>query len=210
MKKVLVLLALRNGEKWIETQIDSILNQEDVNIKLLISNDCSTDSSLDIIKLKYSKDSRINILSRSTPSGSAANNFFELIKAVKHIDFDFVSFSDQDDIFDKRKYISAIYKLDSSKYQAYSSSVFSFGSSRNMINSQSRELTSIDFLFEGAGQGCTFVINKNFFFKIQNFITNNSSIISKFHFHDWLIYILSRAWGYDWYFDINVYTYYIN
>ena len=54
MTKVCVLLASYNGARWIEHQIDTILKQKNVKIDLFISDDCSTDETLEIIK-KISK-----------------------------------------------------------------------------------------------------------------------------------------------------------
>ena len=43
--EVLVLMAVYNGEEWLSAQIDSILAQEAVSIRLVISIDRSSDSS---------------------------------------------------------------------------------------------------------------------------------------------------------------------
>ena len=43
--KFLVLLAAYNGMKWLEEQVESILNQKDVLVTLLISVDGSSDGS---------------------------------------------------------------------------------------------------------------------------------------------------------------------
>ena len=48
-KSVVVVLSSYNGEKYIAEQIDSILSQQNVNLKLLIRDDGSTDSTLKII-----------------------------------------------------------------------------------------------------------------------------------------------------------------
>ena len=44
-----ILLATYNGEKYIKEQIESILNQTYKNIKLIISDDCSTDNTRKIL-----------------------------------------------------------------------------------------------------------------------------------------------------------------
>ena len=49
-EKVDVLMATYNGEKYLKEQIDSILNQTYQNIHLIISDDCSTDRTRDILK----------------------------------------------------------------------------------------------------------------------------------------------------------------
>ncbi|WP_276499333.1 glycosyltransferase [Pontibacter litorisediminis] len=56
-KLVSIVLPTYNGEKFLKQSIDSCLNQTYQNIELIIVNDCSKDSSEDIIK-SY-KDNRI-------------------------------------------------------------------------------------------------------------------------------------------------------
>ena len=48
MEKVDILLATYNGEKYIREQIDSILNQNHKDFRLLISDDGSTDKTIEI------------------------------------------------------------------------------------------------------------------------------------------------------------------
>lgn len=48
--KILVLLSSYNGEKYLQEQIDSILNQKDVNVFVLVRDDGSTDNTLDLLR----------------------------------------------------------------------------------------------------------------------------------------------------------------
>ena len=59
MKTVDILLATYNGEQFITEQIESILNQTYKNFRLLISDDCSTDNTRQIISEYVKKDKRI-------------------------------------------------------------------------------------------------------------------------------------------------------
>ena len=59
-QKIDILLATYNGEKYLEEQIESILNQTYKNIHLIISDDCSTDRTRDILK-KYEENNNITI-----------------------------------------------------------------------------------------------------------------------------------------------------
>lgn len=61
--KVTVLMPAYNAEKYIGTAIESILNQTYKDFEFIIVNDCSTDSTLDIIKKYAKKDKRIRIIS---------------------------------------------------------------------------------------------------------------------------------------------------
>lgn len=55
MIKVAILLAAYNGSNWINEQIDSILTQKEVNVKIFVSCDLSTDNTLEVIKF-YPED----------------------------------------------------------------------------------------------------------------------------------------------------------
>ena len=62
---VAILMATYNGEKYISQQIDSILNQSEVNVHFYISDDGSTDNTLNIIqdyKNKYKENFKKNSL----------------------------------------------------------------------------------------------------------------------------------------------------
>ena len=50
MKRVCVILASYNGSNWIKDQIQSIINQKNVKIDLVIFDDNSSDNTLQIIK----------------------------------------------------------------------------------------------------------------------------------------------------------------
>lgn len=94
---VSVLLASYNGEKYIGRQIDSILNQTKSDIKLLISDDLSSDGTPQILReYKEKNPDCIEILNNDEESGSARDNFFRLLKAGKG---DYLMLSDQDDIW---------------------------------------------------------------------------------------------------------------
>ena len=58
MKSVLVLLSTYNGEKYIIDQLDSIVNQSIKPNEILIGDDNSTDSTLDLI-FDYLKNKNI-------------------------------------------------------------------------------------------------------------------------------------------------------
>ena len=50
--KILVILASYNGAKYIEEQIDSILNQESVFVHIMVFDDCSKDNTIEVLN-KY-------------------------------------------------------------------------------------------------------------------------------------------------------------
>ena len=101
---VSVCLASFNGEDYIKEQIISIVRQLNVNDELIISDDGSTDSTLDIIqKLKYQYPI---IRCLKGPQKGFALNF---CNAIIHAKGDIIIFSDQDDIWYDSK-VDEIYK----------------------------------------------------------------------------------------------------
>lgn len=88
-----VCLATYNGEKFIRDQVESILNQLDVDDELIVSDDGSTDSTVEI--LKSYPDNRIKIYYNKNNHG--VNGNFE--NAINHSNGDYIYLSDQDDIW---------------------------------------------------------------------------------------------------------------
>lgn len=207
MFKIAVLLAAYNGEKWIKEQIDSILNQSDVDVKLYISCDLSTDTTMEI--LKYYNDDRIMVLPYGERYGAAAPNFYRLLKDVSFNDFDFVALSDQDDIWLYNKISSAIRNIKGNNAVGYSSNVTAFwpdGRKRTVIKSTPQR--KYDFLFESPGPGCSFVMTSSFAMEFQAYIQNKGECLQKLDWHDWVIYAYARSRNYKWFIDKNSYMMY--
>ena len=198
----LVLLTTFNGSQWVSEQIDSVLNQKNVLVTIAISDDMSTDTTLSVINRRYSSDVRVQKVLSDIGFGSAGKNFLRLIRSVDLGEHVFFAFSDQDDIWNNSKLERAILSLKDSSASGYSSSVNAFWpDGKEKILHQSPNVTCADYLFEGAGQGCTFVLTADFFRKVQKFCIENEEITKKFYYHDWLVYLLSRCWGEEWFFD---------
>ncbi|MGD0494387.1 MAG: glycosyltransferase [Steroidobacteraceae bacterium] len=199
--KVLVLLAAYNGSRWIADQISSILRQAHVDVHLLISDDGSSDSTLTEIQ-KYIVDPRVHIVSAPVPSGSAAQNFLSLFRNTIADEYGFVALSDQDDIWNEQKLARACSALIDAGASGYSCAVTAFwNGGRRAILRQVDATTESDFLFEGAGQGCTFVITSDLYRRLREFFLRHPAETASVHYHDWAIYALSRLWQTRWFFD---------
>lgn len=107
---IALLLTTFNGEKFIEQQLDSIINQTHKNWKLYVSDDGSSDNTLRILQC-YQEQlglERINIF--NGPQKGFAQNFLSLIRNP-HVRGEYFSFSDQDDIWFKEKLERALAAL---------------------------------------------------------------------------------------------------
>lgn len=97
-----VCLTTYNGEKYIKEQLDSILNQLGENDEVIISDDGSTDRTLDVIA--QIGDNRITVLHHESCGKTSfikAKNNFE--NALKHAKGDYIFLADQDDIWKPEK-----------------------------------------------------------------------------------------------------------
>ena len=107
MKKVLVLLSTYNGEKYVETQVNSVLKQKNVDVDIFIRDDGSKDNTVAVIEKL--NDSRISIFKEENKG--ATNSFFELIKKAP-LEYDYYALCDQDDYWEEDKLYAATVKLD--------------------------------------------------------------------------------------------------
>lgn len=73
LPKVSVLMAVRNGEKFLRRAIDSVLGQSFADYEFIIIDDASTDSTGDICRDYALRDSRIRLLFNQTNLGLAAS-----------------------------------------------------------------------------------------------------------------------------------------
>ena len=105
--KIDVLMTTYNGEKYLKEQIESILNQTYKNINLIISDDCSTDNTRDILK-EYQDIENIKIYYQDKNLGYVAN--FEFL--LKHVESDIYMLSDQDDVWMPNKIEETFKKLE--------------------------------------------------------------------------------------------------
>lgn len=90
-----ILLPTYNGEKYLKEQLDSILNQTYKNIRLIISDDCSKDSTPKILEEYRNKDERIELYLQKENIGVVKEIEF-LLKKVKS---NYYMLADQDDVW---------------------------------------------------------------------------------------------------------------
>ena len=90
-----VVMCTYNGAKFLRPQLDSILSQTYPIASVIIQDDCSTDSTADIIRQYQSRYSNIRFYPNSHNLGFN-RNFRE---AAMRSTADFVAFSDQDDVW---------------------------------------------------------------------------------------------------------------
>lgn len=200
--KSLVLLAAYNGSPWIEEQIDSIINQQNIDVDIVISLDKSSDDTLSKILIMRERHSNIHLLNSDLSFGGAAKNFFHLIKSVDFENYDFVCLSDQDDIWLKDKVFRAAQVLMSNNADAYSSDVFAFWDDGSQIYvKKSYPQKEYDYIFEAAGPGCTYIFKSDKLLIFKSFLKNCHNSIESVELHDWFLYAFYRSRNFKWIID---------
>ena len=86
-------MATKNGARYLREQLDSILHQLNIHDELIISDDCSTDETVNLIR-SYN-DPRIRLVENSKPEGIPRN--FE--KSLTLSRGQFIFLADQDDVW---------------------------------------------------------------------------------------------------------------
>ena len=208
--KIAILLAAFNGEKYLNQQLNSILIQSFKNFDLYISLDRSTDSSFDIINNFAAKDSRVIILNyESEIFGSSTNNFFRLINEIPIENYDYIAFSDQDDVWMPDKLEVAINFFKNNKnYFGYSSNYVLFSDQKKKLVNKIQNQTEYDYLFEGGGPGNTYLIKSEVIISLKKKLLINQHFKKNFNHHDWLIYAFTRRFFGSWFIDEKAFILY--
>ncbi|MEG1506770.1 MAG: glycosyltransferase family 2 protein [Bacilli bacterium] len=96
---VSIITPAYNSKDFIGETIESVLNQTYKNWEMLIVDDCSTDSSPEIIKKYIQKDSRIKYLKNDKNSGPAISRN----EGLDNANGKYIAFLDSDDFWHKEK-----------------------------------------------------------------------------------------------------------
>jgi len=198
MANVLVLLSIYNGCKYLDEQINSILQQKNVDVHVLVRDDGSTDGSCDLIA-KYEGENLT--LLRNANVGCSAS-FMELVTyANSHFgDYEYFAFSDQDDYWmaDKMKTaVDALSRYENDKPSLYIGQYQMTDAKLNEIYTKpiKAKLTLESALINNIATGCSMVFNKELLKVICRY---QPSYITM---HDYWIYLLASSIGGNLIFD---------
>lgn len=195
-------MAAYNGEQFIQEQIDSILNQQDVDVDIYVRLDPSSDGTELLLRNISKANSNIFLLYAKEPSGSAGQNFLRLILDVDFSNYDYIAFADQDDVWFKSKLIRAISCIEEHNVDAYSANVTAWwGDGTEKLVFKSSPQQQYDYLFESPGPGCTFVFRPDFANKVKNFLYSIGEDVELIWLHDWFCYAFARSRDFSWFID---------
>lgn len=200
--RVAVLLATYNGARWLGEQLDSILNQQGVDLRVIALDDDSTDGTFEQLTERATTDARLTVLPRRGSSGSAAANFYRLLLAADIDPGELVAFADQDDVWRPGKIARHAALLREGGADGVSSNVSSFTSDgRHTLVRKDYPQRAFDFLLESAGPGSTFLMTPRLIELVRSALTAEDSLATTAHSHDWLVYAIARSHGLRWHID---------
>ena len=200
--RVLVFLGAYQGAPFITEQIGSILKQS-VSCDLVISDDGSLDGSREFVQEIASVSASTTLL--EGPRQGFCANFLSMFQLSDIDRYDFVAWSDQDDLWEPHHLARAIASLRSCRTPA------AFGSRTRLINASGlpigyspvwkRPLCFQNALVQSVAGGNTLVMNRQCVRWIQQCLASNNIDIGQWVSHDWAVYLMLSLAGFPLIWD---------
>lgn len=205
-----VLMSTYNGERYIKEQLDSIFDQKDVEVRLFVRDDGSTDKTKEILK-DYAGMHNLVDISDAENVGPGESFMRILYRAAGDKEVQYFAFSDQDDIWLKDKLSVAIEAIAHCKKKGavlYSSNQFLYmdGENKGKRHSERQSIDLVNHMTKNTIAGCTFVLNRAMANLIAGVDKPDHRVI-KYRLHDAWIMLIAIACGYVLY-DEDAYMLY--
>ena len=200
-KELIILMATYNGEKYIEEQLESILNQTFNDYVIYICDDKSTDLTYEILEkyqLKY--PDKIYIKQNKENTGSPKYNFFKLMMDRKA---KYIMLCDQDDVWLNNKIEISLKKIKDMESiygnkcpcLVHTDLIVTDGS-LDIISSSFRKSMKADYsktelkkiIVQNTLTGCTAIYNE----ALSELIYTEPKYMVM---HDWYLMIMASAFG---------------
>lgn len=186
--KIQILMSVYNGEKYLEQQLDSLLTQKNVEAKILVRDDGSSDNSINILNKYQNENANISVVFGENIG--VIPSFFELIKLSG--DYPFFAFCDQDDIWLDDKLDRALAFFDASEIQMYCSKAQLVDEKLNAIKTTHKGVANkSSAMIQNIAIGCTCVIDD----KMRNFLLQHLPSYSEIQMHDSWFYKVAVYFG---------------
>lgn len=196
-----ILLATHNSEKYLAELLDSLLGQTYKNIRILVSDDASTDRTLPILRQYIKQHPNIQPIENEEPAGGAKENFFRLMENAQA---GYAMFADHDDVWlpDKVADTLALMKEAEAKYgreipllahtdlEVVDAKLKTI--SPSMMRSQKlngRNVKLNRLLAQNHVTGCTAMINRALLSRVK------TGSLEPVLMHDWWLALTASAFG---------------
>jgi glycosyltransferase involved in cell wall biosynthesis len=196
-----ILLATCNGESYLPALLESLQQQSYSNWKLIVSDDNSTDATMDIIKTFAARNpDKVAILSCNTYTLGACQNFARLIDYTQK---DYVMFCDQDDVWLSDKILLTLLRMrEEEQLQGKALPLMVFtdlvltDAANNVIANSFWDYEHINpfrislkhLLVQNVSTGCTVMANRALIARIT--VIPEAAIV-----HDWWLALVAASFG---------------
>lgn len=195
-------MAVYNGKPYLAEQLDSIIAQSFSDWELLVSDDNSSDGSIEIVQDYCKRDPRIHIVLQDEHYGSAKSHFMAL---TKEADAPYVMYADQDDVWDPDKISLTLKELKTAEMQGGVNPPLLACTDLRLVDNNLRpispsllEYSNMDaskldfgyFLASCLVTGCTMMINRSLLLLLQEDCNEDHIMM-----HDWWASLVASAFG---------------
>jgi glycosyltransferase involved in cell wall biosynthesis len=200
-KSVQIVLATYNGARFLPAQLDSILAQQDYFSEILVCDDGSTDTTLDVIAQYVSRyPGKIRVVPKKPGQRGAAANFSNLLECSTA---DYVLLCDQDDVWDEDKIQSLTARMDELELQHGAGKPLLLHSDLRVVDEQLRQISASLFEYQNLDKnlsslagclcqnsvtGCTVIVNRAL-------IRLALPVAPQAVMHDWWLALVAAAFG---------------
>lgn len=201
--RVAILVCTFNGERFLVQQLESIARQSYSHWTVVVSDDGSTDSTLELLREYSERWGADKMIVRSGPGRGFASNFMS-ITCDQSIDSDFYAWADQDDIWQENKLELALQHLQGmhsdgpALYCGRTALIDESGASIGLSPLFDRPIGFANALVQSIGGGNTMVFNRA---ARELFLQTGPEleIVS----HDWWAYLLVSGAGGQVFYDFS-------
>jgi len=199
LPNVAILLTTFNSEKYLEQQLQSLVNQKFVKVNIYISDDNSQDKTLKLLNLFSKKNKGVIKKIYQVNFKDPNKNFLNLIKKVPK--YDFYAMADHDDVWLSDKLIRAL-KILKKGYILYGSRVKAVDKDLNFIGYSPKFKKKPSFknaLVQALFANCTAVFTYEM---LDLFRSYKIDFNKKFKTDpSWLLYLLATFHGKKVFYD---------
>lgn len=202
MHNIAVLMCTYNGEKYLSEQIDSILAQEGVNIRLYIRDDCSTDGTRQMLKQLEEHDN-ISVVYDTCNLGPGLGFMkmvFDLNASgdIEAYNIKYICFADQDDIWLPKKLIRGVEMIgDTDEPVLYCSNQLLYINGEQQPGKRLTELPDMTLeshITKNTISGCTMIFNDRMLEEISKCQEVGHDVLD-FRMHDAWIFLVALLVG---------------
>nr|WP_279161751.1 glycosyltransferase family 2 protein [Plesiomonas shigelloides] len=153
---VSIIMPAYNASSTIEDSINSVIRQTHKNFLLLVVDDCSTDSTVEIVNNMAMEEPRIKLIKNKFNLGVAESRN----RAIEMATGEYIAFLDSDDLWCENKLEYQLREMKSNKAEISCSSYYVFRESRTNVVSTRRVNKKINYkdLLKSNSVGCLTVI----------------------------------------------------